>query len=286
MDPSKQSQVSMIDTPRLVSELVDLLVLITTPQSNMPSMYIDLEGVNLCREGSVSILSLQVYSTAAKGIFLIDVHTLGAASFNTAGLKNRTLKHILEDPSISKVFFDVRNDSDALFAHYGIALQGVKDLQLMESATRKTTQARRLLSGLNKFITNNYLPDIDRASWKLAKAAGEKLFRVDRGGSYEVFNIRPMPSAILAYCTGDVRCLPGLYERFDNGNVQWCILIDEASQQRVADSQKPKYKPHGRHKVFAPWTRAQNRLLDQLASAPQEENYFQTDAEFNDYLME
>ena len=116
--------------------------------------------------------------------------------FNTAGVKQKTLKDILQDDKIPKVFFDVRNDSDALFAHFGVALQGVEDVQLMESATRRTTGSRKFLSGLAKCVEKNVLISlhgIDLVSWKAAKEKGERLFKAEHGGSYEVFNQRPLP---------------------------------------------------------------------------------------------
>ena len=59
-------------------------------------MYIDLEGVNLCREGSISILTLLIDTRIPTGrVYLIDVHTLGAQAFNTASAKQTTLKDIL-----------------------------------------------------------------------------------------------------------------------------------------------------------------------------------------------
>ena len=33
----------------------------------------------------------------------------------------------------------------------------------------------------------------DLASWKAAKEKGERLFKAEHGGSYEVFNQRPIP---------------------------------------------------------------------------------------------
>jgi GT2 family glycosyltransferase len=45
-------------------------------------------------------------------------------------------KAILETNDIHKVFFDVRNDSEASFHRFQICLQGVDDVQLMELATR------------------------------------------------------------------------------------------------------------------------------------------------------
>lgn len=116
-------------------------------------MYIDLEGVNLCCDGSLSIFTLLMDTgTPTINVHLIDVHSLGSQAFNTTDIKRRTLKDILQDEKIPKVFFDVRNDSDALFSHFGVALKGVEDIQLMESATRKTTSSRKYVTGLAKCV--------------------------------------------------------------------------------------------------------------------------------------
>ncbi|KEF50983.1 uncharacterized protein A1O9_12960, partial [Exophiala aquamarina CBS 119918] len=88
-------------------------------------------------------------------VHLIDVPILGAQAFNTSGVEGKTLKDILQDEKIPKVFFDVRNNSDVLFAHFGVALQGVEDVQLMESATRRTMASRKFSSGLAKCVEEN-----------------------------------------------------------------------------------------------------------------------------------
>jgi exonuclease 3'-5' domain-containing protein 1 len=62
----------------------------------------------------------------------------------------QTLKGILESDSIPNVFFDIRNDSDALFSHFGISIAAVHDIQLMELATRNFS--KRCISGLSKCI--------------------------------------------------------------------------------------------------------------------------------------
>jgi exonuclease 3'-5' domain-containing protein 1 len=49
------------------------------------------------------------------------------------------------------------------------------------------------------------LYDIDIASCKLAKEKGERLFKAEHGGSYEIFNQRPIPDdEIVSYRVGDV----------------------------------------------------------------------------------
>ncbi|KAL8833171.1 MAG: hypothetical protein Q9170_004452, partial [Blastenia crenularia] len=260
-------KVDVINTAEQISDLVDWLVFRHAPPvPHSPTMYIDLEGVNLCREGSISILTLMIDTgTPTNRVCLIDVHSLDAKAFNTAGVQSKTIKDILQDDNIPKVFFDVRNDSDALFAQFGVALQGVEDVQLMESATRKTTGARKFLNGLSKCIEQNMLfspHGFDRASWTAAKKKGERLFKAEYGGSYEVFNQRPIPEEIISYCVGDVVCLPELRVRFWKGAYSWQHLVDEETKKRVAASQKPGYQPHGRDRAMAPWSENQNKDLD------------------------
>jgi hypothetical protein len=51
------------------------------------------------------------------------------------------LKSTLECHSTPKVFFDVRNDSDALFSYFEIRLNCIHDLRLMELATCRMSRA-------------------------------------------------------------------------------------------------------------------------------------------------
>lgn len=261
----KDIKTEIVNTTKQIGDLADWLVLRHAPSvPHSPNMYIDLEGVDLCREGSLSILTLLVDTgIPLRRVYLIDVHVLGAQAFNTAGLKMKTLKDILQDKKIPKVFFDVRNDSDALFAHFGVALQGVQDVQLMESATRRSTQSRKFLSGLAKCLEENIPLSLGRsglASWKLAKEKTKRLFK----GGYEVFNQRPIPEEIVSYCVGDVQCLPELRDRLWKTRAHlWHDLVRKESQNRVAASQKPEYQPHGPNRAMASWSEDQNRTLDQ-----------------------
>jgi exonuclease 3'-5' domain-containing protein 1 len=236
-------------------------------------LYVDLEGIGLCRHGSISLPTLLIHDgTHAGPAYLFDVHTLGQQAFNTAGMMGKTLKDILEDEDIPKVFFDVRNDSDALFAHFGVRLQGVEDVQLMESATRPTTASGRLLSGLARCIKNSPLMPLGSRKlrdWKQAKEKGERLFKSQLGGSYEIFNERPIPLDIISYCVGDVQCLPELRRWFlTTRSSAWRALIVQESKNRVADSHKPNYQPYGRDRALAPWSAEQHRLLDKWHTEP------------------
>lgn len=91
--------------------------------ARFPAIFIDLKGVQVSRQGSVSIL--QIYLASANETFLFDVHTLGRHVFDTAMKGGSTLKSLLESTVILKVAFDVRNDSDALCSLFDINLAGV-----------------------------------------------------------------------------------------------------------------------------------------------------------------
>ena len=275
----KDIKTEFINTTKKIADLADWLIFRHAPPvPYSPTMYIDLEGVDLCREGSLSIFTLLIDTgIPTERVCLIDVHTLGAQAFNTAGAKRKTLKDILQDEKIIKVFFDVRNDSDILFAHFGVALQGVEDVQLMESATRKTTASRKFLNGLTKCVENNVLMSFGGsglASWKLAKEKGERLFKAEHGGSYDVFNQRPIPEDIISYCVGDVQYLPELRNRFWTRQAyRWQDLVCEESKKRIAASQRSDYQPHGPDRAMAPWSKAQNIILDQWNYVPPPCNY-------------
>lgn len=145
------------------------------------------------------------------------------------------------------IFFDVHNDSDALFAHFSVALQGVEDVQLMKGATMRTTASRKFLTGLARCVKKNVfmLGGSDLASWKQVKEKGERLFKAEHGGSYEVFNKRPIPEDIVSYCVGDVQYLPELRHRFWKTQAfRWRDLVNEESMKRVSASQKSDYQPH------------------------------------------
>ena len=158
--PNLYSQV-FVDTRAALMDMLSELNLSTTVP---PHLFIDLQGNNLSRHGTISILTVLDRSLAK--VFLVDVHTLGAEAFRVAvcaqyedddsmvqamlasgegenplaeitpRLHLVSLKAVLESDFIPKVLFDARNDSDALFALYGVEMRGVQDLQVMELASK------------------------------------------------------------------------------------------------------------------------------------------------------
>ncbi|KAK5655309.1 hypothetical protein OQA88_5876 [Cercophora sp. LCS_1] len=245
---------SLVDS---ASSLQGLLESLEALPPSVPCLYVDLEGVNLCRHGTVSILT--IFVEPQNKAYLVDIHTMQSAAFVTSSSTGTTLKSVLESPSIVKVFFDVRNDSDALFTHYGIRLQGIEDVQLMENAGRQFGN-RDFIFGLDRCITRDLpITPAERAEWKEIKDRGKALFAPEIGGSYAVFNQRPMAKDIERYCVNDVVLLPKLrnlyWQKLDVG---WRWMVTVATAERVQESQSPSYQPQGESKRLSPWGRGQS----------------------------
>ncbi|KAB8303169.1 hypothetical protein EYC80_004617 [Monilinia laxa] len=233
--------INLTDTPAGIIKLIDSLARSDLPTSP-PSVYIDLEGVNIGREGSISIL--QVFILPIDEVFLVDVYNLGEQAFSTENTSGITLKSILESQLIPKVIFDVRSDSDALFSHFGVKLSGVIDLQLMELATR--SRGRNFVCGLAKCMDRDLVQTPEELKVRSAiKKRGKELFVPELGGRYEVFNDRPLDPAILNYCVQDVRLMPELWETYNAklGQVHkvWASKIERETKARILLSQSPGY---------------------------------------------
>ncbi|KAJ6191964.1 hypothetical protein J3E72DRAFT_191265, partial [Bipolaris maydis] len=66
--------------------------------------------------------------------------------------------------------------------------------------------------------------------WKLAKEKGERLYKVENGGSHDVFNQRPISEDLLSYCDSDVRYPPELRDIFCMQRAyEWRDLVDQES---------------------------------------------------------
>ena len=104
-----------IDFCSAIAELVDSLVDLG---GNTLAPYIDLEGVNLSRQGT--ILILQLLNLPQKRTYLIDVHTLGSNAFSTAGTNGQTLKMIFESETIP--YRDYSSGVRSIYTAFRIAL--------------------------------------------------------------------------------------------------------------------------------------------------------------------
>jgi exonuclease 3'-5' domain-containing protein 1 len=207
---------------------------------------------------------------------------LGERAFQVADSDGRTLKSILESQEIVKVFFDIRNDSDALFGLFGIRVGGIEDVQLMELASRSFP--KRFINGLAKCIErDSTLPYAEKREWKASKERGHKLFDPNLGGGYAVFDERPLSAEINKYCVQDVMHMPALRELYRAKLCDvWWEKIEVETAARIQLSQGRNFDGQGMHMAkasarweqFKPsWRERQSRTLligrrDSAASSP------------------
>lgn len=224
-----------------------------------PSYFLDLEGQNLGRNGTLDIL--QLYHRNSHTTYLIRVHKLGHDAFDTPGTETAmTLRDLLENVFIPKVLFDVRKDSEALFEHFGVKLQCVRDLQLMEVAAR--TGNKKYLKGLQTcLLIHGPLSGYTQRCFNRVKAWG----RQQMNENPKLFTEEPMSRRAEEYCAQDVQYLPWLY-RF------YSMYLDETWWQMVLDKSRKRAEDPWRGlsggTYFSPWewhwlqTGSQRRRFD------------------------
>jgi exonuclease 3'-5' domain-containing protein 1 len=145
----------VVRTPATVPTVVDsattliyLLDSIASLPVDPPPLYVDLEGVKLGASFNISHIALCCSSIQP---YIINVHLLRGEGFSTLSSNSaHSLKTVLESPNIPKVFFDCRNDSDALYSHFRISLDGVIDVQLLELTARR--RSRDYAASLTKYV--------------------------------------------------------------------------------------------------------------------------------------
>ena len=241
--------VQLVDTEQGVRALIQA---IEASSLDHPFLFLDLEGVSLGRHGTISIL--QILVPPSPTVHLLDVHILGNLVFSTKSSTGTSLKDILESSKYPKVFFDLRNDSDALYAHYKVKLSCVIDVQLLEFGTRP--RPGRLLKGLAKSITeDSWLSGQQIREWQASKELGHDMFDPKKGGSYEVFNHRPLDKAIEDYCARDVLLLPVLLQVYAGrlrGRGILAAAIQSEAEYRVTLSQRADFNGRGQHMAVGP----------------------------------
>ena len=249
-----------------VSSLVSLLDVIIDLPIDPPSLYIGLEGAKLGRHGSIAFISLQVHPR--KDIYLIDVYRLDKLAFSTMNSSAASLKTVLESPTIPKVIFDVRKGSDALYGLYGITVDGIRDLQLMELGCRKGL--KDTVAGLAKCIeTDTVISAAIKADWQRTKEEADRLSLTEWGGSYEVFTERPSRPEIVRYCAYSVAHLPELYKAYKSklcrpGEAFWQAEVQQATQERIKLSKIRAYQGEAITTYHSPWDEEYiERAIDQ-----------------------
>ncbi|KAI9566063.1 ribonuclease H-like domain-containing protein [Boletus coccyginus] len=195
-----------------------------------PFLIIDCEGENL--GASSGVLSLMCIGTAnAEHIFVFDVLALRAPNVLT---RLRPVLNLLTDPTVRKIMWDCRNDFLEIWAAYGVALQGVLDLQLAEISSRASVRGekewkriarlagRRLPLPLIKqnpdlFSGVHSLQGMDaclREARLLTTGKDPQVVAMHKANGSAIWSQRPLPSQLLQYAAHDIEMIGALYEHF------------------------------------------------------------------------
>ncbi|KAH8912987.1 hypothetical protein BR93DRAFT_906634 [Coniochaeta sp. PMI_546] len=237
-------------TVKVISTTADLTSFLSSIDDSS-TLFVDLEGHNLSRNGTLTLITILVHPQNT--VVIVDVQTLGLAAFTTASPASslKTLKSVFEDPNISKYFWDVRNDADALKALYDVGISGVTDIQLLENATR--SGFKTYLRGLNVSVQRDLdLNNTEVSRWVSIKQQGSALMN----SATSIFSVRPLATETVSYCVGDVQYLPRLrdtYMRRPSCTASRLAKVKEESARRVRKAHTAGYLPHGEDKKLGPW---------------------------------
>lgn len=166
---------------------------------------IDLEGIALSRQGELCLIQMSGPGEASP-VYLFDICSLGHEAFDEGGLKD-----LLESESVTKVFYDVRSDTDALLHQFNIEVKRAYDVQVLWHA-RFQHSDERYLQGLKKvqgiFLQESgLLSAAEKMKLDAVKEAGVRLFAPEVGGDYQVWKTRPLLPALVQYAAADVKFL-------------------------------------------------------------------------------
>ena len=203
------------------------------------------------------------------------------AGVRAAEGRGRSLKAVLEDPEVTKLMFDCRVDSDALFHQHGIRLGGVYDVQLADvAARRRASQAVSLLSGMPRCAARHLGKGLAAAEASLAALDGardappdaasisrvtehlknkvKELYAPDLGGDGNLWALRPMADDVRRYAALDVWLLQEMHAAMEHAGAldeEWTKRVWKASEQRTSeyrDLDQPVLQFRDRERAVAP----------------------------------
>jgi len=209
-----------------------------------PVIACDLEGVKLSRYGQLCLAQF-CYAGDPRTTWVVDVYSMGPRVFDVSSPNGTSLKSILADPAVLKVWFDPRNDVDALFHQFQVRVRSVFCLQLAEVAFRRSQNVPvKYVKGLFKMLnSSDALSPAEKAFAHKINEMGKNLFEPDNGGRYEVFQERPLNLVILVYAAHDVHFMLTLYKRAaEQLGPYWLQRILEHSAVRADWCDKPEYE--------------------------------------------
>lgn len=189
-----------------VSSLVDLILRLP---SRPPPIYFSFERGRISHKGSIAVLALLVHPQDR--VHLVDVGVLDSEAFTAVGTSGKTMKDILESRTIPKFRFDIKRNSKMLYTGFGVALDGVSDIQLMESPVRGPRSSRQPPLCLEECIAKAPIDSFEKHAWALANERGGKRRSSERGNCDRIWGNR---SDLRKYLVEKVCIMPLLREEY------------------------------------------------------------------------
>jgi exonuclease 3'-5' domain-containing protein 1 len=210
---------------------------------------VDFEGIDLSKDGRVCLGQFHVAETT--DVYIVDfIKISNPFTFCDSGLGD-----LMKSFDYVKVFFDPRNDMDAICNQFNAQVNNVICLQLSEVAFRRYSRKLtvKFIMGLGKVMDNYIKFNSNKKVITEIKTNGKFLFYPEHGGSFDRFLERPLQTNIVEYCVVDVfyfdQLLAILYNPL-GPNVKQRVLAE--STKRLVDYQTSGYKPTSSDKKYAP----------------------------------
>lgn len=237
------------ERPELTWILVDTEELVQTMLHKLDELrdlpfVVDLEGENLGREGTITLMI--IFNEEISTCWLVDVHVLGAKAFDTsidteneidttdifpcekldAGVRALSVRSFLESRTRIKLFWDVRMDSNALWFLYKVKVAGIHDVQLRVVLALRREYLISLKVAVCKYVK---LSPQERTAFEDTKS----------GMDYTIFSQRPLTERAINYAIGDVRYIMELYHHFYDyldDMQRWMCLFEDGHRLAVSRS--------------------------------------------------
>lgn len=221
---------SFVDSPASVEQLLNNLSALTKLRQ---PLYVDCKFTTFKGKNRISLLILS--ALPQNHVYIIDVHSLGEATFTVTGTDGQTLRTILESATLPKVFYDVGFKAFMLRHQFGIHLQCVEDIQVMNWASLPALPDFSFLEALRQcIIRDNHIQPSKKREWYGIYHAARNLYSPVNGGSSEVFNERPLNEIISAYCAQCLEYLPRFRYSY------WAYIVRLGREQLTIDKTESK----------------------------------------------
>jgi exonuclease 3'-5' domain-containing protein 1 len=216
--------------------------------------FCDMEGNNLGRDGTISLLQITIRSLNKTWIF--DVTVLKEVVFGTNSPAGNSIRRVLECQEVQTAWFDCRGDGNALMFKAQVRMQNVFDMSLLELTVRQNDFYKEYRWGLDKSIgrlPKSVISFEEYAEWHKIKNAGKSLCRQH---GYQLFDKRPLVDVLKAYAGQDTIYMPHIYDmymkRLEKSDFTYQQILDE-SRNAIDLACSESFNPNDRNNSKAPY---------------------------------